>query len=117
MTTGQTVIRVVLGAVGAALLLGGLLVGLADTALWIVAAWMIFNGSILVIVVVIEVSRYRSQSAEHGHLPVGRGGGETQPLEPRFKRSDEVFVDHTTNQTMRVYPDADTGERRYLAQD
>ena len=116
MTTGQNVIRVILGGVGLALLLGGIALGLGGGGLWLPVAWMIFNGAILVIVVVIEVSRYRSQTAEFDHLPAGPGGGETTPIEPRFRRTDEVFVDPTTKQGMRVYMDAATGERRYLAE-
>jgi hypothetical protein len=72
---------------------------------------------VLVIVALIEVSRYRSQAAENGgSSAVGPGGGEPASLEPRFKRTDELFVDPTTNVPMRVYMDGNTGERRYLAE-
>jgi len=37
-------------------------------------------------------------------------------LEPRFRRTDERFVDPTSGHTMRVYVDPRTGERRYLAE-
>ncbi len=49
----------------------------------------------------------------------GPGGGEPtdQPLEPRFRRTDERFVDPTTRLPMRVWLDPETGERRYRAED
>ena len=119
MTTGATVVRVVLGIIGAMLLLGGIALALAGSAIdgaWVAAAWMILSGSVLLIAVVIEISRYRSQTAELGHMGPGPGGGETAPLEPRFQRTDEVFVDPTSNRRMRVYLDSNTGERRYVAE-
>jgi hypothetical protein len=119
MTTGQTVVRVLLGLVGVALLVGGITlgvtVGAADGA-WVGAGWMIISGSVLLIAVVIEVSRYRSASAELDKDPAGPGGGEPGPLDARFQRTDEVFVDPTSNRTMRVFVDANTGERRYVAE-
>ncbi len=71
---------------------------------------------VLIVGVLIETSRYRSQAAEHDGLPPGPGGGETAPLEPRFRWTEEVFVDPTTNRRMRVYMDSNTGERRYVAE-
>ena len=117
MTTGQTVVRVVIGVIGVALLIGG--IALAASGLeggFVGAAWLIIGGVVMIIAVVIEVSRYRSQSAELGHIAPGPGGGETAPLEPRFQRTDEVFVDPTSNLRMRVYLDSNTGERRYVAE-
>jgi hypothetical protein len=37
-------------------------------------------------------------------------------MEPRFRPTDERFVDPTTGHRMRVYVDPRTGERRYLAE-
>lgn len=34
--------------------------------------------------------------------------------DPRFVRTDEVFLDHGTGRVMRVYADPKTGERRYV---
>ena len=119
MTTGHTVVRVVMGVVGAALLIGGIAVGFAVRDVpgsWVGAFWMITSGTVIIIAVLIEVSRYRSQTAELGHNPPGPGGGETGPPEARFQRTDEVFVDPTTNRRMRVFFDANTGERRYVAE-
>ena len=38
-------------------------------------------------------------------------------MEPRFRRTDEVFVDPTTRRRMRVWLDPANGERRYRAED
>jgi hypothetical protein len=118
VTTGVSIVRVILGVIGAFMLLGGLALAFSGIpGVFISAFWLIPSGAVLVIVAVIEVSRYRSQRAEiDGGSSIGPGGGETAPLEPRFRRTDEVFVDPTTNVTMRVYMDAATGERRYLAE-
>jgi hypothetical protein len=65
--------------------------------------------------IVLERMRYRSVAAEQA--PAGRfepgGDGAEAPLEPRFGPTDEVFVDPTSGQRMRVYLDRATGERRY----
>jgi hypothetical protein len=79
-------------------------------------AWLIIGGAILLVAVLIETGRYRSQQAERSKLAPGPGGGETGPLEPRFQATAEVFVDPTSNRSMRVYVDASTGERRYVAE-
>ena len=114
---GASLIRVLLGVVGALLLIGG--VALAFTggaALLLPTIWMIGSGAVLVIVALIEITRYRSQAAEGGHFQPGPGGGETVAPEPRFRRTEEVFIDPTTARTMRVFADPSTGERRYVAE-
>src|SRR5688500_8773245 len=117
MTTGVSIVRVVLGVIGALMLIGGLALALGGVpGAFIGAIWLIPSGAVLVIVALIEVNRYRSQAAESGSAAPGPGGGETAPLEPRFQRTDEVFIDPTTSVTMRVYLDASTGERRYVAE-
>ncbi len=117
MTTGASVVRVVIGGIGALMLIGGLLVAASGfDGSFLVALWLIVGGSVLVIAVLIEVSRYRSQAAEQGHGAPGPGGGETGPLEPRFQRTEEVFVDPTSKLVMRVFVDPRSGERRYVAE-
>jgi hypothetical protein len=37
-------------------------------------------------------------------------------MEPRFRRTDERFVDPTTHIPMVVWLDPETGERRYRAE-
>jgi hypothetical protein len=113
VTTGSTVVRVFLGTIGALMLLGGLALVVAGV---FGGAWLIIGGAVLLIGVLIESSRYRSQAAEHAKLAPGPGGGETGPLEPRFAPTSEVFVDPTSDRRMRVYVDARTGERRYIAE-
>ncbi len=118
MTTGVSVVRLAMGVVGGIMLLGGLaLVASGVPGGFVGAIWLIPSGMVLLIVAFIEVGRYRSQAAEQGgNSASGPGGGEPAPLEPRFQRTDEVFIDPTTNVTMRVYLDAVTGERRYVAE-
>ncbi len=117
MTTGSIVVRVVIGTIGALMMLGGLALFVADPAIgWVVGAWLVISGAIVLIAVVIEAGRYRSEAAEMANLAPGPGGGEPGPLEPRFRPTDEVFVDPTSNRRMRVYVDARTGERRYVAE-
>lgn len=117
MTTGSVVVRVILGALGAALLVAGIgVAAFVPVDGFVGAAWLIISGVVLLVAVLIETSRYRSQAAELAKLPPGPGGGETGPVESRFRPTDEVFVDPTSNQRMRVYLDASTGERRYVAE-
>ena len=73
-------------------------------------------GAIIVVAVVLERNRYRSEAAEKAHDDPGRGGGETGYMEPRFAPTNEVFVDPTTHAQMRVWIDPRTGERRYRAE-
>ena len=117
MTTGSMVVRLLVGAIGFVLLLSGLALAAAGFAgSFFAALWLIVPGAVLIIVAVIEVSRYRSQAAEQANFPPGPGGGETDPPEPRFRPTDEVFVDPTSKIRMRVYSDPRTGERRYVAE-
>jgi hypothetical protein len=117
MTTGVSAVRVVLGLIGGLMLIGGIALAFSGVpGAFIGALWLIPSGAVLIIVALIEVNRYRSQAAEGASAAPGPGGGETAPLEPRFQRTDEVFIDPTTNVTMRVYVDASTGERRYVAE-
>jgi hypothetical protein len=116
MTSGAGLVRIVLGLFGAALLIGGVALAFAGGGLFIGAIWMIASGVVLVIVALIEIGRYRSEAAEKAHFQPGPGGGETTPPEPRFRPTDEVFVDPTSQRRMRVFTDPNTGERRYVAE-
>jgi hypothetical protein len=116
---GASVIRVVIGVIGAGLLIGGIalaFLGGSFPGSFIGALWMIVSGSVLLVAVVIEVSRYRSQAAEVSHSSPGPGGGENVPPQAPFQRTEEVFVDPTSQRLMRVYHDPNTGERRYFAE-
>jgi hypothetical protein len=109
---------------GLVVILGVLLVlgGLAAVAIGGEAAfsglWGVVVGMILIVAAILERFRYRSEIAERSGLPVGPGGGEPagEPLEARFQRTDEVFVDPTSERRMRVWLDRQSGERRYRAE-
>lgn len=67
-----------------------------------------------IVIIAVERLRYASEASEPPstpHLPGGDDPGEA--LEPRFRATDEVFIDPSSGRTMRVYLDAATGERRY----
>jgi hypothetical protein len=112
--TGTMIARGVMVALGVLLLLGGL--ALAVYGYPLVSLSLIAGGVILVIAAVLEVMRYRSAAAEANRGKPGPGGGEPERPESRFRPTDEVFVDPTTHQRMRVYADSSTGERRYVAE-
>jgi hypothetical protein len=117
MTTGVSVVRLILGVIGGLMLLGGIALAFSGMpGVLISAFWLIPSGAVLVIVALIEVSRYRSASAELGGGAPGPGGGEPAALDVRFRRTDEVFIDPTSKRTMRVFVDSATGERRYIAE-
>jgi hypothetical protein len=102
--------------VGAVLVVAGFASLGAGALLVFNSLWLIAVGGFLMIVAVLERQRYRSESAERSNDPIGPGGGETETVEPRFRPTDEVFVDPTTQRTMRVLVDPRTGERRYVAE-
>jgi hypothetical protein len=81
--------------------------------------WLVAVGMILIIVAVVERWRYRSEAAERQGLPIGPGGGEPagEPIEGRFQRTEEQFIDPTSGRRMRVWLDGASGERRYRAED
>jgi hypothetical protein len=106
--------RLVLGAVGLLLALAGLAASAAGAG--IPGLWATIMGAVLVVAVVIERQRYRSEDADRAFEASGPGGGEPiGTLEPRFRPTDELFVDPTTGVRMRVHVDPRTGERRYVA--
>ena len=73
----------------------------------------------LIVAAVIERVRYRSGEAERNAAAPGPGGGEPvgTSLDPRFRPTDERFVDPTTGVRMRVWLDPVVGERRYMAEE
>lgn len=112
------VVRAVAFVVGAGMMLAGLATIALGPALGIPGLWLLGTGGALVVASVLERTRYRSEAAERTSDPPGPGGGETAAaLEPRFRPTDEVFVDPSTQRRMRVLLDARTGERRYLAEE
>ena len=112
-------VRVLVGFIAALIFLGGLGVAIAGGPSGAtVGIWPMLGGGGLLIAVLLERSRYRSQAADRASDAVGPGGGEIAgTLEPRFRWTEEVFRDPTSGRRMRVYLDPRTGERRYRAED
>ena len=113
----STTTRVVLGVVGMLMVVAGLsAVGLGGSLAGS-GLWLTVIGVVILLAVVLERQRYRSEDADRAFDPIGPGGGEPPgSIEPRFRPTDERFVDPTTGHRMRVYVDPRTGERRYLAE-
>ena len=108
--------RLVVAVVAVLVLLGGLAtLGTGfDRA---TGLWLVIGAAVVLVALAIERNRYRSEEAERSFESTGPGGGEPAgSLEPRFRRTDETFVDPTTGATMRVFLDGRTGERRYVAE-
>jgi hypothetical protein len=79
----------------------------------------LFFGLALIVAAVIERARYRSEDAERSTAAPGPGGGEPvgAELDPRFRATDERFIDPTTGAHMRVWLDPIRGERRYRVEE
>ena len=115
----SAIIRGALVVLGVVLMLGGLaLIAGAPGVGPVPGLELVGLGAFFVVVVAIERQRYRSEAAETTNAPQGPGGGEPAgvKLDPRFRVTDEAFIDPTTGIRMRVAVDPATGERRYLAQ-
>ena len=109
-------IRLVLAIGGTILFAVGLLLLTVGGPAAAAGLWPLITGGVLIVAVILERQRYRSEAAERSADPVGLGGGEPGPLPPRFRPTEERFIDPTTGRTMRVHADPQTGERRYLAE-
>ncbi|HET7030989.1 MAG TPA: hypothetical protein VFI34_10795 [Candidatus Limnocylindrales bacterium] len=114
MLTATT--RVLVAVVAVLMLVGGLgllTLGPAGAS----GLWLVVVAAAILVALAIERNRYRSEDAERSFESAGPGGGEPAGrLEPRFRRTEEAFVDPTTGTTMRVFLDGRTGERRYVAE-
>jgi hypothetical protein len=108
------VLRLLVG-IAAAILLGlGLLALLTGNPEFLS---LILIGGVGLVAALWERSRYRSAAAERDGATPGPGGGEAdERLDPRFRSTDERFVDPTSGRVMRVFIDPQTGERRYRAE-
>ena len=112
-----TTTRIVLSVIGTLIALAGLAVTIAGGGAGFGGLWVTIIGVGIVLVVVLERQRYRSEEADRTFEPVGPGGGEPAgSIEPRFRATEELFVDPTTGHRMRVHVDPRTGERRYVAE-
>lgn len=114
----SAIVRGVVVIIGVLLMLAGLAIIVSAPDAWWAGLEALAFGAFFVIVVAIERGRYRSAAAERTNALVGPGGGEPAGtlLEPRFRVTDEAFIDPTTGVRMRVAVDAVTGERRYVAE-
>lgn len=114
MLTATT--RVAIAVIATLTLFGGLVL-LTTGPAGISGLWLVVFSAAILVALAIERNRYRSEDAERSFETTGPGGGEpSQTLEPRFRRTEETFVDPTTATTMRVFVDDRTGERRYVAE-
>ncbi len=116
---GVSVIRALLILAGVLALFVGLLLMTTGGIAGAGGLWLVGTGAILLLAVAFERSRYRGEHAERGADVPGPGGGEPLDahLEPRFRRTEEVFEDPTSHRRMRVWQDPRTGERRYRAEE
>lgn len=106
-------VRLLIGVASViALLLGLVLVG-SGRAAGISGLWLMLVGAVGIIGITFERMRYRSEAAERVGAPAGPAGAEKDALEPRFRPTEERFVDPTTRQRLRVWVDPGSGERRY----
>ena len=120
MSGGLGAARGLVIALGITMLVAGLaIMGLGGSGTVITGFWVGAIGMAFIVGALIERVRYRSEATDRAGAPVGPAGGEppgTQ-LDPRFRRSDEVFVDPTSGHRMRVWLDPASGERRYVSEE
>ncbi len=96
---GANVIRGVVIVLGTLTAVGGLVALSMGGQAAAAGVWALVIGLVLIAVALLERTRYRSTQAELSQEAPGPGGGEPtdRPMEPRFRRTDERFVDPTTH--------------------
>ena len=109
-----TTTRIVIAALGALLMLSGI-VAFAGGAM-AESLWATVIGTVAILAITFERVRYRSEAAERTAADAGPGGGEPTVPQAPFRPTDELFVDPTSGQRLRVYLDPATGQRRYHAE-
>ena len=115
---GANLIRGVIIVLGTLAAVGGLVAISIGGQAAAAGVWALVVGLVFIAAALLERSRYRSSHAELSQEAPGPGGGEPtdRPMEPRFQRTDERFIDPTTHTPMVVWLDPETGERRYRAE-
>jgi hypothetical protein len=115
-------LRVFVLAISVLLFLLGVvaIVGAGNDPTALAGGWelaLLFGG--IALLLVLERQRYRPGGADRARRAAGPADGDEpgRPLEPRFRPTDERFVDPSSGQRMRVWVDAGTGERRYRAEE
>ena len=106
-------LRVLVAVISLLCLIGGLAVIAAGGRAAPGGLWLIVIGAAGLIAVAFERTRYLSEAAERGGDAPGSAGLDDGAPDPRFRATDERFVDPTTRQRMRVWVDPASGERRY----
>jgi hypothetical protein len=120
MSVGLGLARLLVLVGGAAIAILGLyLIALPGGPGTVVGIYTVLGGLALIVGALIERVRYRSETADRDGAPTGPAGGEPPgtSLEPRFRRTEEIFADPTSGRRMRVWIDSSNGERRYVAED
>ena len=120
MSVGLGLVRLLVIVGGAAIAFLGLwLIALPGGPGTVVGIYTVLGGLALIVGALIERVRYRSDAADRDGAPTGPAGGEPPdtPLDPRFRRTAEIFTDPTSGRRMRVWSDPSSGERRYVAED
>jgi hypothetical protein len=107
------VMRIVVGVIGALMVIGGLVAIAAGQPA--AGVWTIVLGGVGIAAVALERSRYRSEASERSAGDHGPGGGEPSKPAAPFRPTDELFIDPTSGQRLRVYINPATGDRRYYA--
>lgn len=108
-----TPLRIIIGACSALFIAAGIAVISVGGAAALSGLWLVALGAVGLVAVLLERARYRSEHAENDGQGPGIGGIDNGQIEPRFRATDERFVDPTTRQPVRVWVDPSTGERRY----
>ena len=103
-------VRIAVGVLAFAALIGGLLLIVAGGAAAPSGLWLMVMGAMGLIGVAFERMRYHP---EHEERAGGPGAAERDAADGRFQATEERFLDPTTRQPMRVWIDPRTGERRY----
>jgi len=117
---GVGIVRLLVLVGGAAIAVFGLwLIVLPGGPGTVAGLFTVLGGLALIVGALIERVRYRSDPLDREGPPTGPAGGEPPgiSLDPRFRRTDEAFVDPTSGRRMRVWLDPSSGERRYVAED
>jgi hypothetical protein len=103
-------IRLIVGVLSLAALVGGLLLIVAGWVGGPAGPWLMVSGAVGLIGVAFERTRYHPEVEERAGGP---GAAERDTADGRFRATDERFIDPTTRQPTRVWIDPRTGERRY----
>ena len=106
-------LRILVGIGSLLLLLVGFVLLVFGGPIAFSGLWFMVLGAVGLVAVGFERSRYRPAGGETTWSSLGAAGAHEGSVEPRFRPTDERFVDPTTRQRLRVWSDPATGERLY----